>query len=78
MRKGRADVLEYLLSSGPYDPRGQLLKVSYETNNEKIISLVETRAKNLTMREKKEESEIRKQERKAKNHKKSWRVWGFC
>ncbi|KAI4110117.1 MAG: hypothetical protein L6R37_000010 [Teloschistes peruensis] len=50
---GRIDVLKYLLSNGPHDIRGGLLKVAHGTGNKEIISLVEGRAQNLTKREKK-------------------------
>ncbi|KAL8634727.1 MAG: hypothetical protein Q9228_007697 [Teloschistes exilis] len=72
---GRIDVLRYLLSNGPYDLRGHLLRVAHESGNKEIISLVEERAKNLTKHEKKKLSKLRKKEKNDSDDGRKWQIW---
>ncbi|KAI4253229.1 MAG: hypothetical protein LQ352_003808 [Teloschistes flavicans] len=74
---GRIDVLRYLLSNGPYDLRGELLKAAHKTGNKEVISLVEERAKNLTKNEKKKLSELRKKERNDSDDGRKWQIWNL-
>lgn len=61
----RLDVLEFLLTSGSYDPRGKLLEHARETGDKTIIALVEKRAKNLTRHEQKLASGSKEQRKEA-------------
>lgn len=67
--------LELLLKRGTYNPSGSYLEQARDTKNEKIIALVEARAKNLTKAEKRLEAAKRAAAKKESSGGKRW--WQF-